>query len=98
MENGRTVTVVCHDNELYHHGIQGQKWGVRRYQNKDGSLTSAGRKRYGDGDENVTFIKKVKDKYVARKKEKEAEKKKKARLEAMKKGREAKKKQQEEKG
>lgn len=32
--------------ELYHHGIKGQKWGVRRYQNKDGSLTPAGAKRY----------------------------------------------------
>lgn len=34
--------------ELYHHGIKGQRWGVRRYQNKDGSLTPAGKKRYDD--------------------------------------------------
>ena len=32
--------------ELYHHGTKGMKWGIRRYQNKDGSLTPAGRKRY----------------------------------------------------
>jgi DNA-nicking Smr family endonuclease len=37
-------------NNLQHHGIKGQKWGVRRYQNKDGSLTSAGKKRYLSGD------------------------------------------------
>ena len=33
-------------NELYHYGILGMKWGVRRYQNKDGSLTNAGRHHY----------------------------------------------------
>lgn len=36
------------NNELLHWGIKGMKWGVRRYQNKDGSLTPAGRKRYDD--------------------------------------------------
>ena len=34
--------------ELKHYGIKGQKWGVRRYQNEDGSLTPEGRKRYSD--------------------------------------------------
>lgn len=33
------------EDEIYHHGIKGMKWGVRRYQNKDGSLTAAGKKR-----------------------------------------------------
>lgn len=38
--------------ELAHHGIPGMRWGVRRFQNKDGSLTAAGKKRYGiDGGE-----------------------------------------------
>ena len=37
------------DEYLVHHGIKGMKWGVRRFRNKDGSLTSAGKKRY-DGD------------------------------------------------
>lgn len=47
-------------NELYHHGIKGMRWGIRRYQNKDGSLTAAGRKRLGlnkyDEDHNSDII------------------------------------------
>lgn len=36
---------VVHDDTLEHHGIKGQKWGVRRYQNEDGTRTAAGKKR-----------------------------------------------------
>ena len=46
------------NGEIYHAGIKGQKWGVRRYQNKDGTLTDAGKKRYAyeadKGDYNET--------------------------------------------
>ena len=42
------LTDLISSDELYHHGIKGQKWGVRKYQNKDGSLTAEGRKRYAD--------------------------------------------------
>ena len=37
--------IFTSNGELYHYGIKGQKWGVRRYQNKDGTLTDAGKKR-----------------------------------------------------
>ena len=38
------------DDELYHHGILGQRWGHRRFQNEDGSWTPEGRERYGEGE------------------------------------------------
>lgn len=44
----------CYNNAvLYHHGIRGMKWGVRRYQNPDGTLTAAGKKRYIGDDGNL---------------------------------------------
>ena len=36
---------IYYESELYHHGVKGQKWGLRRYQNPDGTLTELGRKR-----------------------------------------------------
>lgn len=45
---------VVEKDELYHYGVKNMKWGVRNYQNKDGSLTSAGRRRYQtDGDDDL---------------------------------------------
>lgn len=41
--------IVNTDVFIRHHGVKGQKWGIRRFQNEDGSLTEAGRKRYGVG-------------------------------------------------
>lgn len=43
-------------NELTHHGIRGMRWGIRRYQNKDGSLTPAGRKRAAKMKEEYTAL------------------------------------------
>lgn len=48
-------------NYLEHHGILGMKWGIRRYQNKDGTLTEAGKQRYQKLRDNVEAEKKYRD-------------------------------------
>ena len=53
------------DEFLAHHGILGQKWGIRRYQNEDGSLTSAGKERYGlSKKEKIALGKDIEDKVI----------------------------------
>lgn len=53
-------TDVRHSDIIMHHGIKGQRWGVRRYQNEDGSLTSAGKKKQkSDGEDKVDAERKI---------------------------------------
>lgn len=49
--------VIYHSDYLEHHGIKGMRWGIRRYQNEDGSLTAEGRKRYTEIDKETGFYK-----------------------------------------
>lgn len=54
--------------ELYHYGVLGQKWGIRRWQNSDGSLTPAGQKHYAKADQR--WAKKNNDKIISKTKKK----------------------------
>lgn len=48
--------IISKDSDIQHHGILGQKWGIRRFQNKDGTLTSAGKGRYKDSNDSQKKI------------------------------------------
>ena len=48
--------IKAKEEALEHHGVLGQKWGIRRYQNKDGSLTAEGKKRASEGAEGVSKV------------------------------------------
>ena len=56
--------VIVYGNELYHHGIKGQKWGVRRYQNEDGTLTEEGRKKYARDQQKILNDLAIEDRYL----------------------------------
>lgn len=79
--NSTRTSYVYHAEEnqngdnLQHHGILGQRWGVRRYQNSDGSLTSEGRKHYGyKAARNNSSVDKLTGRKAARDSAKEANK------------------------
>jgi len=67
---------IPHSDYLAHHGIKNQKWGQRRFQNYDGSLTSEGRKRYGVGESNLSKREKKQAEKAAKQRAKANDKKK----------------------
>lgn len=72
--------IVRRDSELYHHGIKGMKWGIRRYQKKDGSLTLQGKIHYGSESRKLA---KAKEKLKEEKKAASTYKKNKAKLDKL---------------
>lgn len=78
---GINLDVLDSEESLQHWGIQGMKWGVRRYQNADGSLTAAGRKRYN---QEVEALKAEKAKLEQKQKNLNAQKRMQARTDKLK--------------
>ena len=72
-KRGKKVTIpLVHSFELYHHGVKGMRWGIRRYQNKDGSLTAAGKKRRAKLEAELSQLKGKKTSSKAKSKTEEA--------------------------
>lgn len=55
MKRGAWSAIGGNDMELRHHGVKGQRWGFRRYQNKDGTLTAAGKKHYSESEQDDIY-------------------------------------------